>query len=401
MGTALKTAIKHGIKPDFVVAIETSIYTKSQIDVPELANFNIIAGNAVYSEIFKLKAKRFFNYYGNKTPASKWLGEIFGVPVKNYTEAGTVSLTALYSAKILGCTKIIFIGQDLAYTDNRCYSKDSVYGGYKLDDSNNIMLTDKEETKSALNTDDVTLDGQTNMLGRDMIQVRGLNGNPVTTRPDFLMFIKYFEKIAKEFGSELTLVNATEGGAFLEGYEHITLKEALEKYSAKNSIDVEKILAKFEIKNTDIEKRKRIVLPILNEIIKNYDAIFEIENQYVIESFNPCFDGKINFSGDWQKELRENIEHLFRESLDIFIKNFNSAKEFYLKINYLAEQNIHLKNCLIEDLLKINNKLANFEDQDENLINLSVEMNIFHVKIYNCCSPLKNLILTKINEIQT
>ena len=60
------------------------------------------------------------------------------------------------------------------------------------------------------------------------IEVPGFNGEPVMTRNSFEYQIKRCTEIAVEWQTEnptINLVNATEGGAFLEGFNHMTLTE--------------------------------------------------------------------------------------------------------------------------------------------------------------------------------
>ena len=51
------------------------------------------------------------------------------------------------------------------------------------------------------------------------------------TRGDLILFIVYFEEIAEKYGTEIKFINATEGGAYINGFEHIPLKRALEQYT--------------------------------------------------------------------------------------------------------------------------------------------------------------------------
>lgn len=412
VGTALKTVLKYGIIPDFVVTIETTMSTKIQLDVPEISNINVIAANFTCSEVFHLKAKRFYNFYGNKTPISNWLSEILDAPKKKYEEAGTVAITAFYSAKMLGCDKIIFIGQDLAYTDNKCYSSGSIYEKYEVKDSQNVVASDTEELKKTLKIDETEINNHIKNLEKNLTYVKSIDGGTVLTRADFQVFIKYFEQIASKFGSELTLINSSAGGAFLEGYEHIPLTEALEKYSGE-SINVDKILQSHNLTPKEIAKRKKIILNKLSEIIKNYHQLQNILNISAEDHISPYFkeiakevliykeysklyriyfksiegkesltDEEVNYIMEetdyfknWEENLYKEIETLFEENLEDFKDNLRAIKNDYVKISDLLEKNPYLKNCYLSNILVINNMIKNFEDTDENLLSLSKELN--------------------------
>ena len=60
-------------------------------------------------------------------PINHFWSEICGENIEEYWSKGTVSYNALNSARILGCSKIILVGQDLAYIEGQCYSKNSAY----------------------------------------------------------------------------------------------------------------------------------------------------------------------------------------------------------------------------------------------------------------------------------
>ena len=60
-------------------------------------------------------------------PINHYWAEIANLNIDEYWSKGTVSYTALNCARLLGCSKIILVGQDLAYIEGQCYSKDSAY----------------------------------------------------------------------------------------------------------------------------------------------------------------------------------------------------------------------------------------------------------------------------------
>jgi hypothetical protein len=317
VGTAFRTAIKNGIIPDFISVLEISQNTLTQLNLPELAKTNVIITNTTYNEVFKLNPKRFFNYYGNKTPASKWLGNVLNVPTEKYEESGTVSLTAFYSAVMLGFDKVIFIGQDLAYTNNQCYSKDSLYGSYQINESKTVQTESKDEIVKLLNTKTALVEQHMEILGKELIEIQGQNGTRVLTRPDMLLFIKYFEKAAEEYTPTIKMINATEGGAFLNGLEHITLKNALEKYAGKEKIKVESIIVNYQIKSEKIQKRTKLIHSKLSEMMKTYHQSYSIISNSLEKHVFPHFDSAIKEIMDF--EVLDN-------SLLLYNANFYNCK---------------------------------------------------------------------------
>lgn len=417
VGTALKTAIKHGIIPDFVVVSELSPSTKTMLDIPEIANINVIIANATYGGVFELKAKRFFNYYGDTMPAANRLGKVLNAPTEKYREAGTVSLTAFYSAKISGCNKFIFIGQDLAYTDNKCYSRDSIYGDYKLNFFKKISVKNIKETAKNINVPEEIVDSHIKKLGEHLVKVKGQNGKYILTRPDFFQFIKYFETAAKESTPDIKLINSTEGGAFLKEFNHIPLKEALSKYAENTDINIEAVLKNCEPVPKKIRKRKAAVSEELNKIISNFDKVYEIIADSTEKNILPFFNSEVkellnteNYSDyiriyfkmlknaltvsgeekeffrttsgifrNRQTAMKNNIAELYENSKDDFYKNFNAVKNDFIRINNIADSNPYIKNLFIKEFYTLSNKIKNSEEEEEKekITDLSMRLNWF------------------------
>ncbi len=409
VGTALKTALKNGITPDFTVAIEISPNTKKQLDIPEIGDMKVITATNTFRGVFDLEPKCFLNYHLNKDAVTKWFGELMGVPLEEYESAGTVSIIALYSAKMMGMDKIILIGQDLAYTDNKCYSAGSVYGGYSVENSKNIKIDNKDNFIRELETDEKTLTNHIALLGKDLYFIKGANGEKVLSRSDFILFIVYFEEIAQKYAPELCLVNSTEGGAYINGFEHIPLKQALEKYTNGN---IDKQIPPLCTKPDagDVKKRKNTVIKELRDIIKNYyeardlmenilktlplpclipetagrfNAFKDIcekyyEVNYIKSADNipltPEEEGLFDIFREKAKEyddlLRGDIKDLYENHPEKFAQNLTILKDNYFKLKQVLFKNVFFKNAFIGKFLLTDNAVRDFENTGENLLNL-------------------------------
>ncbi|OGI00294.1 MAG: hypothetical protein A2Y25_01545 [Candidatus Melainabacteria bacterium GWF2_37_15] len=439
VSTALKTVLKHDIMPDFVVAIEISPNTKIHFNVPEMADLKLITATNVFNGVFDLKPKCFLNYYINKDAACQWLGSTLQVPLHEYESAGTVSIIAFYSAKMLGTDKIILIGQDLAYTDNKCYSKDSVYGSYELDNSKKINVSDIDKLKHELDADDQKIERHVELLNKDLYYVRGYNGGKVLSRSDLILFIVYFEEIAQKLCSEIKLINSTEGGAYLNGFEHISLKESLEKYTAED-IDKELPWNALMLDSTDLKKRKGAVLNELRGIIKNYyqvrDLIANTVKNNILFCFNPDTINEyeqitlfyqnshknifmknlnnISLNAE-EKKLREDfintrtnyshlydrdMDNLFKENPEKFAENLKTIKNNYFVIKEVLYNNVFLKNLYINYFLKADNLFRDFENTDENLNNLFKYLSATFIHINRTAPEYIKFLKEIINRIE-
>jgi hypothetical protein len=83
----------------------------------------------------------------------------------------------------------------------------------------------------------------------------------VTTRPDFFVFHHEFMGIAKEASEQalpVKLYNCTEGGAFIEGYEHQSLKDWTVGIESEAPVSVADLLARSFEKMDWSQREKRL-----------------------------------------------------------------------------------------------------------------------------------------------
>ena len=149
VGTAMKAIAANGITPDFLCIIESFDCSK-QIEGLDLSGVNFITEPFSSPELRKQKFKKIYLHPSSNFPVNSFWCDITGTDNKEYFSKGTVSYTALNTARILGCSKIVLVGQDLAYIGGQCYSKDSAYKDL-------VCLFNKEQNKweiAARNFDD-------------------------------------------------------------------------------------------------------------------------------------------------------------------------------------------------------------------------------------------------------
>lgn len=248
VGTALKTLLKNGVRPDFVAMIE-SRYCLTQILDVDLSGINFIFYPSIFKGVYECDLDRVFNYYPDNMITTEWLENLSGIKADKYKSRGTVSICALESAYLLGCNPIILTGQDLAYRNGQCYASNSAYnikyrevspGKFELfvDDYDKYFgaakLKDKNDSMKKLQE---TLEENS----KNLCFVTGQNGERLLTSPAYAMFVEHFENIALEIAPYAKLFNTRSGGAQINGFENIKMQDFLEKYAAEK-IDVEKII---------------------------------------------------------------------------------------------------------------------------------------------------------------
>ncbi|OGI21130.1 MAG: hypothetical protein A2287_09975 [Candidatus Melainabacteria bacterium RIFOXYA12_FULL_32_12] len=378
VGTALKTTLNHKIEPDFLTVVEAQDCS-FQIIGTDVSNTNVILQPMTHRSFHDLSAKRHFNYLPNNDFTAKWLAKLFGINIDDYNNKGTVSMCALFSARIMGCNPIILIGQDLAYTDGKCYSSGSIFeklkcvknektGKFEIqtpDDLADILDPQgkypKEHIKelAKLRFDEIT---------ENLYQVKGQNGEMLWTEPGYAMFIRYFENAAADFADKTKFINSTEGGAYLEGFEHIPLRSALEKY-AKEDLNAESIIHE-SVQYNVISQNKRHEL-----IAKELDQVIKLLN----ESFIYFEDGKLSLERlIKQFNLnRMNLEE-FKKACGEILTNFLTIENRILGRNILIWGLVYSQFSKIQNYLNINDSIN--EESIEKLIQLSTD---FFVHTYN------------------
>ena len=184
-----------GVQPDLVIQLdaENDEIAKNVAKNTKQKIKNLLIEAVISPHFFKIKAD---DYIWSLSQHFSDLHKALDTRPTPFNEP-SVSIYALQLCRMLGMHDICFIGQDLAATGGKPYA-----------------------------------DGTTSLLPNHTtdamfhIEVAGFHGDTVMTRNSFEYQIKRCEELAQEWQEEqpeLNLVNATEGGAFIPGFEHMTL----------------------------------------------------------------------------------------------------------------------------------------------------------------------------------
>lgn len=203
--TALKALFKNGIVPHLVISIDGSEKNYEKYSEINYDNIPLVFTPKVnYRIINKHKGKKVLFSCGDIY--TEFLLNKFDIQVYSLLSGGSVANNALHFATLIGANPVTFIGQDLAYTNNKSHADGTMYDG-------------KNEIKR---------DGNDKNSG-DMY-VKDIFGGEVLTDRSFYIFLKWFEEFIKNDNSERKYIDSTEGGAFIEGTEVLPLKESIDRY---------------------------------------------------------------------------------------------------------------------------------------------------------------------------
>ena len=369
VGTAVKTLFKHDIKPDFLCIIETYNSTRQVSDL-DLSDVNFITEPYSHCELRNFNYKKTFSHISSNMPTNQILAEICGVEINEYLSKGTVSYTALNSARLLGCSKIILVGQDLAYLEGQCYSKDSAYKDLccsynKETEKWEIIAKDFNSFANAISAsadinvrERIAKERLVN-LNNSLYYVKGIKGDMIPTESVYSAFIKPLTEFT-EFYSDRKYINTSLEGAQIDGFENMSLEDALKDSECDGSIELEdsftydtnlikenlnKILAEFKIAKEKIADVRRFSKSLNNDLARYRNASTE-----VLKSLKKLSVSYIELSEGFSKKSKifDAITIANKVDLDYEMKmlkefNFETVSKFNSQIlNYIenAEKRI-------------------------------------------------------------
>lgn len=236
------TACKeHGVKPDMIASIERGIETYQYYFENKEFDDDLVltAPSLIWDETYK-------NFKGKTLVVSKnddgvdgWWSSYF--ENARFINTGMSCATLAYAiAYVAGCSPIILIGQDLAYTGNKKHS-------------------DFTHTE---------FEGENNAEESDGLMVEDINGELIPTDKYYNLFRFWYEdRIRAEKDKEL--IDATEGGAKIQGSTIMTLKEAIEKYCTKEKpYTMYGLLSDVHITKEDVEEKRQEILNAADKMIQ-------------------------------------------------------------------------------------------------------------------------------------
>ncbi len=236
VGTAMKALSANNIKPDFLCIIEANDCSK-QIQGLDLKDVNFITEPYANPNLRKFEYQNTYLHISKNLPTNEIWQDISGTSTAEYASKGTVSYTALNVARILGCSKIILVGQDLAYIEGQCYSKDSAYKDLVCKYNENLkkweITADNFENfcMSLGNYEDeevrkrVALE-RINALNNSLYYVKGINGDMIPTESVYAAFIQPLSEFT-EIYPDREYINTSLVGAQIDGFKNVSLEEAL------------------------------------------------------------------------------------------------------------------------------------------------------------------------------
>lgn len=210
---ALRTVLRAGIRPDLVYTIDPESPDRFFENL-DLEGLQWACSRIARPEVIKQYAgKVFYNglFWGKwNAQISEELGYIFPW----LTVGGSVTSEAFQLAAYLGFKKMILVGQDMAFT-----------GG----------ISHTQGIEEAFGDNDEYIES------RLLMDVEGNDGTMLKTDYQMYMYKRWFEKLFQANMDNYEVINATEGGARLEGTKIAILKETIEE-ECRAELDIYQLL---------------------------------------------------------------------------------------------------------------------------------------------------------------
>lgn len=273
--TTLQPLVEMGVEPQFVTSLDYhDICTRFFEKLPKSLKTELVAEPKATNRIFDL----------NPGPLSL-LGNDFAEVMlremklnKTTLRAGaTVAHLAFYLAEHLGCDPIIFLGQDLGFSDNLCYSPGTSYEDVWRPELSRFCTVEMK---------------QWDQIVRDRHILRRVpdhSGRPMYTEERLFTYLQQFER--DFLRSKSRIIDATEGGVAKRGAAAMTFAEAIAQYCTapldttvppNPGMDFSRIgecvssLTKRADEASEIEQIASQTLPLLEEIrdhVQNQDRV--------------------------------------------------------------------------------------------------------------------------------
>ena len=196
---ALRAVMRAGIHPDLVCTVDPNPPERFFTDL-DLSGLTWCCENASKPEIIRKYGERvyYFGYFekGWNQMISEMLG--YGFPV--LPTGGSVSSIAFAMALYFGFRKIVFMGQDLAFTGGKSHTS-GIEGA--LGDNDKYIKS------------------------RCLMEVEGIDGTMLQTDFQMWYYKQWFEKAIRDGGDRMRVIDATEGGAKIEGTENMKMSEVV------------------------------------------------------------------------------------------------------------------------------------------------------------------------------
>lgn len=350
VGTAYKALKAHDIKPDFIVSFDGGIANYRHFENVEI-NVPLIFDPIIYHQILK-------EYKGDlvaaniSNPFLSWVEEQLNYETGELLIGPSVANVTFDLARKFGGNPIIFVGQDLAYTDGKSHADGTVYKDIRYENTGSIYD----------------------------VEVEDIFGNSVVTNRSWKSFLRWFEReIENTFHT--IIIDATEGGAKINGCEIMSLSTVIDKYCI-TEYAIEETIENFL--SSYVEPDKIFFQNAVNCIEKIYVEILEFKDKSSIglEMLDELSD-LFKASNPNNRKIKNILKKL--ENIDKTLLNFQDSKIFLGMIF----------QPLVATVVNCKESKAKSQETEEEM---QVRIIKFSKKLYHLIKEISELVLKMIDN---
>lgn len=303
-GSAIKILDSHGVIPDFRFATDGWAVENNIFKNIDTKSAPLVYSNILYDEILPNYKGKKINMLLDVDGLSKYIYKKLKLKSIIIPSGFSISNIVLSIIISMNFKRVVFMGQDMCYTDGKIYAKGS--------------WTKKDAPES-----------------EKLIKTKDIYDEEVYTSDTFLSMKSLFERIIKS-SSNIEFINASEGGLGLEGAENKNFQDVLMDLDENERIeDIKRLVFEtYEIKEyekkihdilLDIKQENQDVLKINNQRLKRIKKL----NKYSQKNIGI---NKLNYELDYMKNYENKLQEIkFYEevTLPLLGNNFYSIRKAF------------------------------------------------------------------------
>lgn len=215
-GTAMNALNAAGMRPHFGAGIDPHIDQYYRILANTAYEVPYFYRNRIHPEALRgIHGEKLFISGAGGYLLPTWIENLLGIEGEETEEGHSVVGFSTALATAMGCNPIIIVGMDLAYTDNKSYSKG--IQNHPIHQKRHFFRTKNEE--------------------ENLLPAADINGNTVLTTAKWMMESQWFSQFSARHPGALIL-NSTGGGIGLNQIMNAPLPE-ISELVRKGALDVE------------------------------------------------------------------------------------------------------------------------------------------------------------------
>ena len=268
--TTLRPLLDLGVEPDFVTSLDYSeISARFFHDLPRGLKTELIAEPKATDAIFGLHPGP-MSLVGSDVADDLLHGATSQRP--RLKSGATVAHLSFYLAEYLGCDPIVFVGQDLGFSDGLCYAAGTSYDDVWRPELNRFHTVEMKQWEQ---------------IARERSILRRIPdhlGRPMYTEQRLFSYLQQFER---DFAAcKSRVIDASEGGAMKRGATSMPLADVLRRFANQPlrstlpphagppDVSIDRVLAALNARVEEAGRMRDVacrVVPLLEDVRDHVD----------------------------------------------------------------------------------------------------------------------------------